>query len=131
MEMAIVASQYSHATRLKVGSIFVKDGRILSIGINGTISGHDNSCEEMDANGNLVTKHTVIHSEQQGMYKAARDGESLKGSTLFVTAAPCTMCSLGLISVGVSEVYYLDEYRLTEGLQLLKDANILVEKFKF
>ena len=128
MEMANVASKYSHAKRLKVGSLFVRDGRILSIGINGTTSGADNTCEEEDEFGNLVTLGTVIHSEQQAMYKASRDGESLKDSILFVTTQPCLMCSLGLVACGVKEVYYLHNYRSTEGIDFLKSAGILTRQ---
>ena len=128
MEMAVVASKYSHAKRLQVGSLFVRDGRILSIGINGTVAGSDNTCEITDETGNLVTKDIVIHSEQQAMYKAARDGECLKGSTLFVTVQPCLMCSLGLVSSGVKEVYYLNDYRCDKGLQYLRENDIVVRK---
>lgn len=128
MQMAVVASTYSHAKRLQVGSLFVRDGRILSIGINGTIAGSDNTCETTDEFGNLVTLNTVIHSEQQAMYKACRDGESLKDSTLFVTTQPCIMCSLGLVSSGVKEVYYLHSYRCNKGLIYLQENGIVVRK---
>lgn len=128
MQMAVVASTYSHAKRLQVGSLFVRDGRILSIGINGTIAGSDNTCETTDEFGNLVTLNTVIHSEQQAMYKACRDGESLKDSTLFVTTQPCLMCSLGLVSSGVKEVYYLHSYRCNKGLIYLQENGIIVRQ---
>ena len=88
MEMAEAAAKYSHAERLKVGSIFVRDGRILSIGINGTPAGTDNRCETEDEFGNTITKKDVIHSEQAGIYKAARDGESLEGLRCSLPIAP-------------------------------------------
>lgn len=128
MKMAVIASKYSHAKRLQVGSLFVKDGRILSIGINGTVAGSDNTCESIDESGNLITLNTVIHSEQAAMYKACRDGESLKDSTLFVTTQPCLMCSLGLVSSGVKEVYYLYDYRCSKGLDYLKEHGIMVKQ---
>lgn len=139
MQMAVVASRYSHAKKLQVGSLFVRDGRILSIGINGTAAGTDNTCEDKvwesnyqvwgdDGEYKLVTKDTVIHSEQSAMYKAARDGESLRGSSLFVTTQPCLMCSLGLVACGVSEVYYLNDYRNQEGIDNLKKHNIIVRQ---
>lgn len=43
--MARRVAQMSHATRLQVGSIIVKDGRIISMGWNGMPSGWDNDCE--------------------------------------------------------------------------------------
>lgn len=39
-------SQMSQAKRLKVGSILVKDGNIISFGWNGMPSGWDNNCED-------------------------------------------------------------------------------------
>ena len=45
MDVAERTSQLSHAVRLKVGAIIVKDDRIISIGNNGMPSGWDNNCE--------------------------------------------------------------------------------------
>ena len=126
MEMAEVSAKYSHATRLKVGSIFVRDNRILSIGINGTPPNDDNCCEEIGSDGIQVTKENVIHSEQAGIYKAARDGESLNGASLFVTHSPCFKCSLAIISVGIKEVYFRNQYREAKGIANLIKHGVLV-----
>jgi dCMP deaminase len=48
MDVAERTSQLSHAVRLKVGAIIVKDDRIISIGYNGMPSGWDNHCEDKD-----------------------------------------------------------------------------------
>lgn len=131
MQMAEVAAKQSHAVRLKVGAIFVKDGRILSVGINGRVSDEPNSCEDIDPEtGELITRKDVIHAEQAGIYKAARDGQSLQGSSLMLTHAPCLMCSLGLHSCGVKEVYYRNTYRDNSGIDFLKKHGVKVNQLK-
>lgn len=128
MQMAEIAAKQSRAVRLKVGSLFVRDNRILSIGLNGRVSGEPNICEYVDNTGKLVTRSDVLHAEQAAIYKAARDGESLKDSTLLVTHAPCLMCSLGLHACGVKSVYYRNAYRNTEGLDFLESRGIFTSQ---
>ena len=48
MATAHIYAQLSHARRLKVGAIAVKDGRIISIGYNGMPAGWDNNCEDKE-----------------------------------------------------------------------------------
>lgn len=51
MEMAISMSKLSYAIRSKVGAIILsKNGQIISQGFNGTPSGQDNCCEEVQCN---------------------------------------------------------------------------------
>ena len=46
MQVAELWASQSHCKRKQVGAVIAKDGRILSNGYNGTISGTDNNCEE-------------------------------------------------------------------------------------
>ena len=48
MDTATIFAELSHARRLHVGAIIVKDDRIISIGYNGMPSGWDNNCEYKD-----------------------------------------------------------------------------------
>jgi dCMP deaminase len=48
MKTAKVFADLSHAKRLHVGAIIVKDDRIISIGYNGMPAGWDNNCEDRD-----------------------------------------------------------------------------------
>jgi dCMP deaminase len=48
MECAEIFSGLSHARRLRVGAIVVKDDRIISIGYNGMPAGWDNNCEDIE-----------------------------------------------------------------------------------
>jgi len=124
IEMAQVWAKNSYCKRRKVGALLVKDRMIISDGYNGTPSGFENICE--DENG--VTKPYVLHAEANAITKVAKSGNSSAGATLYVTAAPCVECAKLIIQAGITRVVYQDEYRLTDGVDLLKRAGIEVDK---
>ena len=124
MEMAAVWAKNSYCKRLQVGALIVKDKMIISDGDNGTPSGFENICE--DETG--ATKPYVLHAEANAITKVAKSGNSSDGATLYVTASPCLECSKLIIQSGIRRVVYRDEYRLTDGIDLLRRAGIEVEK---
>ncbi|MBR1500757.1 MAG: dCMP deaminase family protein [Bacteroidales bacterium] len=124
LEMAAIWAKNSYCKRRQVGALIVKDRMIISDGYNGTPAGFENICE--DENG--VTKPYVLHAEANAISKVAKSGNSSEGSTLYVTASPCLECSKLIIQAGIKRVVYRDEYRLTDGIDLLKRAGIEVEK---
>lgn len=124
LEMAEIWARNSYCKRRQVGAILVKDRMIISDGYNGTPSGFENVCE--DENG--VTKPYVLHAEANAITKVAKSGNNSLGATLYVTASPCIECSKLIIQAGIKRVVYKDEYRLTDGVDLLKKAGIKVEK---
>ena len=123
LEMAEIWAQNSYCKRRKVGALLVKDRMIISDGYNGTPSGFENICEE-----DGVTKPYVLHAEANAITKVAKSGNSSDGATLYVTASPCLECSKLIIQAGIKRVVYRDEYRLTDGVDLLRRAGIQVEK---
>ncbi|MBQ3872872.1 MAG: dCMP deaminase family protein [Bacteroidales bacterium] len=124
LRMAEIWAQNSYCKRRKVGALLVKDKMIISDGYNGTPSGFENVCE--DENG--VTKPYVLHAEANAITKVAKSGNSSAGATLYVTASPCVECSKLIIQSGITRVVYRDEYRLTDGVDLLRRAGIEVEQ---
>ena len=124
LEMAEIWAQNSYCKRRKVGALLVKDRMIISDGYNGTPSGFENVCEDE----NDVTKPYVLHAEANASTKVAKSGNSSEGATLYVTASPCLECSKLIIQSGIKRVVYRDEYRLTDGIDLLRRAGIQVEK---
>ncbi len=124
MEMAAVWATNSYCKRRQVGALLVKDRMIISDGYNGTPSGFENICE--DENG--VTKPYVLHAEANAISKIAKSGNSALDATLYVTASPCLECAKLIIQSGIRRVVYRDEYRLTDGIDLLRRAGIEVEK---
>lgn len=124
IEMAGVWAKNSYCKRRQVGALLVKDRMIISDGYNGTPSGFENVCE--DENG--VTKPYVLHAEANAISKVAQSGNSSEGATLYVTASPCLECAKLIIQAGIRRVVYRDEYRLTDGADLLRRAGVEVEK---
>ncbi len=137
MEMAEVAAKSSYAKRLQVGSIAVKDHRILSVGYNGTPPGMDNNCEEvvtptlpyLQGDGpTLKTRKEVIHAEMNLIYKMARDGQAGNGADIFITHAPCFECSKAILSVGFNSVYFRNAYRDSSGIDMLWQNGVQVRQ---
>ena len=122
LRMARIWAENSYCVRRKVGALVVKDKMIISDGYNGTPSGFENVCED----DNNVTKPYVLHAEANAITKLARSSNNSDGSTLYVTAAPCIECSKLIIQSGITRVVYGEKYRLEEGLDLLRKANIEV-----
>ena len=120
MRMARIWSENSYCQRRKVGALVVKDKMIISDGYNGTPSGFENICEDE----NNVTKPYVLHAEANAITKIARSGNNSEGSTLYVTDAPCIECAKLIIQAGIKRVVYARDYRLTDGIDLLRRANI-------
>jgi dCMP deaminase len=124
MRMAESWSQRSHAVRKKVGALVVKGDRIISDGYNGTPKGFDNVCETLNTDGTLVTNDLVLHAELNALMKLAKSTESSDGSTLYVTMSPCRDCAKMIIQAGIKKVVYREQYRITDGLDLLNQAHI-------
>ena len=122
LRMAKIWAENSYCKRRQVGALVVKDQMIISDGYNGTPSGFDNVCEE-----NNVTLPYVLHAEANAITKLARSSNNSDGATLYVTDAPCIECSKLIIQAGIKRVVYARNYRLDDGIRLLKQANLEVE----
>ena len=123
MRMARTWAENSYCVRRKVGALIVKDKMIISDGYNGTPTGFENICEDE----NNVSKPYVLHAEANAITKIARSGNNSDGSTLYVTDSPCIECAKLIIQAGIKRVIYSREYRLTDGVDLLRRAGIEVK----
>lgn len=122
LRMAKIWSENSYCVRRKVGALLVKDKMIISDGFNGTPSGFPNVCED---DGN-VTFPYVLHAEANAITKVARSNNSSDGSTLYVTASPCIECAKLIIQAGIRRVVFSELYRITDGIDLLREAGVEV-----
>ena len=122
LRMAHIWSENSYCQRRQVGALVVKDKMIISDGYNGTPSGFENVCEDE----NNVTKPYVLHAEANAITKLARSSNNSDGATIYITASPCIECAKLIIQAGIRRVVYGEQYRLTDGIDLLRRAGIEV-----
>ena len=123
LRMATIWSENSYCVRRQVGALIVTDKMIISDGYNGTPSGFENVCEDEEG----LTKAYVLHAEANAITKIARSQNNSDGATLYVTDSPCIECAKLIIQAGIKRVIYAREYRLTEGVELLRRAGIEVK----
>ena len=130
MDWARRAAELSHARRLHVGAVIVKDDTVISYGYNGMPSGWENDCEykEWDKTGDyeLKTRPEVLHAESNAIAKLARSNNSGLGADLFVTHSPCLECAKLIYQSGISRVWFGKNYRDDSGINFLKKSKIHV-----
>jgi dCMP deaminase len=124
-DLVLRISKESYCKRLQVGALIVKDGNIISFGYNGTLSGFPNVCEEDN-----VTLPTVLHAESNAITKACKSPISTEGSTIYCTHSCCVECAKLIIQSGINRFVYLEDYRSSDGLDLLMKSNIEVVRIK-
>lgn len=71
----------------------------------------------------------AVHAEANGIAWAARNGVALEGSEVHITNLPCPSCTLLIINAGISRVVYDLDYRIRDGLALLREASIDVIQY--
>jgi len=152
MKTAETFAELSHARRLHVGAIVVKDDRIISIGYNGMPAGWDNNCEykeyynpsngysgefasyeydHLDEDGTmyrLKTNPEVLHAETNAIAKLARSSDSGLGADIFITHSPCLDCAKLIYQSGIKRVWYGTEYRDSAGPDFLRKSGVEVNQ---
>lgn len=134
----------SISNKLKVGAIIYKDQQIISKGYNRLLEeskySHKN-CEYkvygsgsaygiVDNYGNykLSTYQQVLHAEMDAITAACKKGIATNNSSLLVTHCPCEDCATMIVASGITEVFFLDEYKNRKGFNLIKECGITIEK---
>ena len=133
MDIAFLVAKRSTCRRRAVGSVIVKNRRILSTGYNGAPSGIRHCIEvgclreELKVpSGQCHELCRGIHAEQNAIIQAAFHGVSIKDSTLFCTNLPCSICAKMIINAGKTRIYYDSGYSDKMSEEMLKEANIQV-----
>lgn len=134
MNWAREAAGLSHARRLQVGAVVVKDDTVISYGYNGMPAGWDNDCEdevyskvsEIEVTKELITRPEVLHAESNAIAKLARSNNSGLNADIFITHSPCMECAKLIFQSGIKRVFYAEDYRNSVGLDFLRKSNIEV-----
>ena len=126
-------AELSTCTRVQVGAIIVRDGRILASGYNGTMPGQphcdvafpDTSIDGYVEQHRLFSLYNEGHAEASAIASAARYGIAVDKCSIAVSHTPCPMCAKSIIIAGIKEVLYLELYdREPQGLELLQKCGI-------
>ena len=124
MSIALLASQRSPCKRLKVGSVIVKDMRLISMGYNGFIPGAPHIVRVKDNH-----EQSSIHSEINAITDCAKRGTSLSNAKIYVTHYPCINCFRSIAACGIKEVVYLNNYKNNRFVQeLALDSGITIKQ---
>ena len=124
MDMVERFARTSEANRLKVACFIIKNGSIISLGINGQPPGWSSEvCEDIQGN----TLPTVRHAEDAALQKLWKSTETSEGAEMIITHRPCLQCGIKIKEAGISKVYYRNEYRSSEGIEYLEKSGIITE----
>jgi dCMP deaminase len=124
MKCAEAFAKCSNATRLKVGSVIVKDNRIISCGYNAMPEHINEPCELPDG----TTDARVRHSEKNALMGLVRSNQSAIDSILFCTHACCKFCAIDIVDAGIKKVYYRNAYRENFGVEYLQANGVDVQQ---
>lgn len=132
MEITKLVASRSTCDRALVGCVLVNsDNRIVSTGYNGSVAGNPH-CD--DVGHTMREGHCIatIHAEMNALLYCAKEGISVAGCKAYVTHFPCLNCTKALIQSGISEIYYLESYRIDEyAIELLEKNNIKFNKLEY
>lgn len=119
--IARLASQRSPCARLHVGSVIVRDNRMISMGYNGFIAGCPHASHMRDGH-----EQATIHSE---ISDCAKRGVSLDGAKIYITHYPCLHCFKTICASGIVEIIYLEDYNNDELVaSIAKDTRVIIRK---
>lgn len=124
MDLAKTLASRSTCHRLQVGTVLTSTDfrKVLAVGYNGNATGLPNHCDRDEA-GNCG----CLHSEENAVINC--DAPRFIDKIAFVTHLPCVQCAKRLINLGnVKAVYYAQDYRIRDSVELLRSVGITVEK---
>lgn len=135
MEQAYKQANMSMCIRNKVGAVLVLNGKIIAQGYNNTTGGVKDCSEVGCIRDIMKIKHgerrevcRAICAEQLALTEAARNGEKTDGSTAYVTTFPCYICAKMLVSAGIKEIVYDNDYPDELSKNFLNEAGVEVRK---
>ena len=104
--LSLLIASRSPCHRLHVGCVLTHNKRILSTGYNGFIEGAKHESIVRDNH-----EQATVHAEQNAISYAAKNGISLMNATAYITHYPCINCCKLLLSSGIRQIYYLNDYK--------------------
>ncbi len=132
IHIAREVSSRSNCVKRKIGSVIVRDKRLVSTGYNGTPRGVKNCneggcprCNSFAKSGTSLDECVCSHAEENAIVQASYHGVELKGSTIYTTFSPCLQCAKMIINAGIVKAVYNLDYPLSEtAKRILQEAEV-------
>ncbi|MDR0955534.1 MAG: cytidine deaminase [Candidatus Nomurabacteria bacterium] len=117
----------SRSKRCQVACFFIKNGAIISSGVN-----HNPTGQPMEdlVDGKLVSRPEVVHAEVAAIEAARQNGVNLAGSTLLLTTSPCINCARQIAELNIAQLDFLYEWWDKAALELLRSRGIKIKQIK-
>ncbi len=125
LDLAKRFSEESKDPRMKVGCVIATASGILYPGYNGDAKGGSNKPKSLEPG-----QSGFLHAEDNAIIKF--NPTIHPNSILYVTHNPCETCATRIINTGVIvAVYYSEDYRTKDGVDLLREMGIPCDKLCF
>jgi dCMP deaminase len=110
LDIATQVATRATCDRKHVGSVIVKNKTILATGYNGSIHGmpHCDDVGHQIEDGHCIR---VVHSEQNAIIQAAKNGISIDGSSIYITCSPCWICFKMIVNAGIKQIIFGEFYQ--------------------
>lgn len=123
MNIAREVATRATCDRKHVGSLIIRNRTILSTGYNGSARGlpHCDDVGHMMEDGHCVR---TVHAEANAIVQAAKNGTSIEGADIYVTASPCWNCFKLIANAGLKRIVFGEFYRDQRIYDLAKTLGI-------
>ena len=138
-EIADAVSRRATCDRGKSGCVIVKDRQILVTGFVGSPVGFahcddvGHQIKRLTHEDGQITEHCMrtIHTEQNAICQAAKQGISIKDATIYTRMTPCRTCAMLIINCGIKRVVCERKYHTGEESELMFKESGVVLEFKY
>ena len=138
IELANLVATRATCLRRQVGTVLVKDKRIIATGYNGAPRKLKH-CGEIGClrqtqkipSGQRYELCRGVHAEQNAIINAAYYGVSTQDTVMYCTHQPCLICARMIINAGITTVVHQGDFEDNFALDLMKEAGIelvMIEK---
>ena len=123
-QIVTVTATRSPCERLQVGCLLVKDNRIIAQGYNGFLPGCPHHSIVKDNH-----EQATVHAEQNAITDCAKRGVCCNNSVAYITHFPCLVCTKILLSSGIKEINYINDYKNDDLVyKFAQDMNVTIKQ---
>ena len=134
MSIAELTAKRSTCLRRNVGAVIVHSKHIIATGYNGAPRGiahcaERGGCLRQELGIPSGERHELcraLHAEQNAIIQAAVFGHSIEGATIYITHAPCVICSKMIINAGIQKIFVGADYPDEFATEILGEAGLKI-----